>query len=106
MTAAEMLPLLQAWAKRHAELSAPMDHLAAIFGGTFDGPLFDAVWGTWNDYTRTLSRLIGDENDWLQWFEAENDMGRKGLEASSFTRTIKVRTLRQLATVIEGGRSA
>ena len=108
MTAAEMLPLLQAWAKRHAELSAPMDQLAAVFGGSFDGPLFDAVWGAWHEYTGTLSLLIGDEQSWLHWYEHENAMGRKGLRVTWYAGQpgFKVRNLRHLARVIVECRSA
>ena len=106
MKAADMLPLLQAWARRHAELQAQMDALAAPFGGTFDGPLFNAVWGTWNDYTQALSRIIGDDEDWLGWFESECDMGRKPQEViSSGGRKIKVRSVAQLARVIELNRA-
>ena len=106
MTAAEMMPLLKVWAERHAALSKQMDALAGIFGGTFDGPLFDAVWLTWDAYTDQLAQRIGDDANWLQWYCGDNDMGAKGLEGSSFTRTIKVRTLRQLATVIVGSRTS
>lgn len=104
MTAADMLPLLTQWAERHAALSKQMDALAGIFGGTFDGPLFDAVWLTWDAYTEQLAHRIGDQSDWLQWYCSENDMGAKGLQVYSFSRSIKVRTLRQLATVIVGSR--
>ena len=102
MTATDMMPLLQQWAERHAALSKQMEALAAPLGGTFDGPLFDAVWLTWDAYTEQLAHRIGDTADWLQWYCNDNAMGRKGLEVSSFTRTIKVRTLRQLAAVIVG----
>lgn len=105
LTAAEMMPLLKAWAERHAALSKQMDALASIFGGTFEGPLFDAVWLTWDAYTDQLAHRIGDDAGWLQWYCGDNDMGAKGLEVSSFTRTIKVRTLRHLATVIVGSRT-
>ena len=104
MTPAQMLPLLQAWKARHAELHKQMQALASLTGNTYDTPFCTAIWETWNAYTATLARLIGDTGEWLAWFEDENDMGAKGLEVCSFTRTIKVRTLRQLATVIAGSR--
>jgi hypothetical protein len=104
MTAAEMLPLLKQWAERHAALSKQMDALAAIFGGAFEGPLFDAVWLTWDAYTEQLSHRIGDDHEWLQWYCGDNDMGAKGLTARSWTQEIDVRTLRQLARVIVGSR--
>lgn len=104
MPTAKMLPMLQAWSERHAALSKQMEALAAIFGGTFEGPLYDAVWLTWDAYTEQLAHRIGDTSDWLQWYCNENAMGAKGMEVSSYTHKIKVRTLRQLAMVIDGSR--
>ena len=106
MRAPDMLPLLQAWARRHAEIEAQMSALAAIFGRSFDGPLFDAVWGTWNDYTRALSRIVGDDEDWLQWFESECDMGKRPQTViSNGGRKIRVCSVAQLARVIEFNRA-
>jgi hypothetical protein len=103
MTAAEMMPLLTAWANRQRELTAQMDALNALFRGS-DGPLFNAIWGAWNDYTDTLSRLIGDHHEWLGWYEAENRMGLNGFEAAPAGGKLrKVRTLHQLARLIEEG---
>lgn len=107
MTAAQMLPLLTAWKRRHAELDAAMEMLAAPFGRSFDGPVFDAVWSTWNDYTTALSRIVGDDEDWLGWYETECDMGRKPKEVHSLGGSvIRVRTLQQLASVIVSNRAA
>lgn len=107
MTPADMLPLLQAWKRRHAELDAAMTMLSAPFGGSFDGPVFDAVWSTWNDYTQALSRIVGDDEDWLGWYESECDMGRKPKAVHSLGgRVIRVRTLQQLARVIVSNRAA
>lgn len=102
MTPADMLPLLAQWAARHAELSAQMDALAAPFGGDATGPLFDAVWRTWDAYTDQLAARVGDQAEWLSWYCNENDMGRKRLAVISGTRSLQVRTVRQLATVIAG----
>lgn len=106
MRAPDMLPLLQAWARRHAQLQAQMDALAAIFVRNFDGPLFDAVWSTWNDYTQALSRIVGDDEDWLGWFESECDMGKRPqVVISASGRKIRVRSVAQLARVIEFNRT-
>ena len=54
-----------------------------------------------DDYTDQLAHRISDDADWLQWYCGDNDMGAKGLEVSSYSRT-----LRQLATVIVGNRTS
>jgi hypothetical protein len=98
---AELVRLLKRWAARHAELSAQLHALVKIVGGDFGAPLFAAAWNAWNDYTETLGRLVGDHEDWLGWFEHENDMGRKGLAVTSTAgRTLKVKTVQQLASLI------
>jgi hypothetical protein len=105
MKADDMMPLLTAWANRQRDLTAQMEALFAITGGS-DGPLYRAVWRAWNDYTSTLSRLIGDADDWLTWYEAENRMGANGLEAApDGGKMRKIRTLHQLARLIEAGQS-
>lgn len=101
MKAKDMMPLLTAWARRQRELTKQMDALYAITGNS-NGPLFLAVWGVWNEYTSLLSRWIGDYDDRLTWFEAENRMGLEGLEAATDGgKPRKVRTLHQLAKLIE-----
>ena len=106
MTAAEMMPLLTAWASRQRELTAQMEALFKVVGCS-DGPLFEAVWNAWNGYTDTLSRLIGDDQDWLSWYEQENRMGANGFEVTSVSgQKMHVRTLHQLAMLIAEGRQA
>ncbi len=107
MTAADMLPLLKAWAERHAALHAQMDALAAPFGGSIDGPLFDAVWQVWDGYTEALAREIGDHEGWLAWFHDENDMGRKAMDVETVGgMKCKVRGIKQLARIIAFNRPA
>jgi hypothetical protein len=106
MKADDMMPLLTAWASRQRELTAQMEALFKVVGCS-DGPLFEVVWGAWNDYTETLSRLIGDDFHWLAWYEQENRMGANGLEVRSIGgRSMKVRTLHQLAKLIAEGQPA
>ena len=101
MKAKDMMPLLTAWANLQRELTAQMEALFAITGNS-NGPMFLAVWRAWNQYTSTLSRLIGDHDDWLSWYESENRMGLNGLEAApAGGKPVKVRTLHQLARLIE-----
>lgn len=103
-TAAEMLPLLTAWQDSQRNLHARMTELADLTGGC-DGPLFDAVWDVANQYTLTLAIMLRDDSDWLTWYADENDYGRKGHEIQSIGgRKMRVRTVRQLAKLIEEGR--
>jgi hypothetical protein len=103
MTPADMLPHLERWAavQRHAE--STWDRLESIHGYTdSESPLGKAVWDTFDAYTLTLSALIGDTGEWLDWFHLANDMGAKSLAVTlrPGARPRNIRTLRQLATII------
>jgi hypothetical protein len=102
----DMMPMLTAWASRQRELAAQMEALGAVVGERFDGPLYDAVWTTWDSYTDTLSQLIGDNENWLTWYVQENRMGANGLEAApAGGKPVRVRTLHQLARLIAEGQA-
>lgn len=82
MTAKQILPHLQRWeaAQRHAE--SVWGQLESLTGYTdSESRLGRAIWGTFHDYTATLSALLGDRDGWLEWYHLENDMGARGHEA-------------------------
>ena len=107
LTAADILPHLTKWQARYEALRTQMEALAAPFGGTLDGPLFDAVWRLWDAYTEEIGSRLGDAQFWLTWYCDENEMGKRGHEVQSIGgRTMRVRTLRQLARLIEEGQEA
>ena len=106
MKAADMTPLLTAWAKRRNDLTAQMDALFALVQGS-GGPLYEAVWNAWDGYTEALSRLIGDTDNWLEWYAAENRMGLNGLESAPAGGKLReVCTLHGLATLIAEGQQS
>jgi hypothetical protein len=92
---------LEAWADRQRKLTAQYEALKALTGADCECELLKPVWSVWSAYTVAVSELVGDNNEWLQWYELECDMGRRPREVTSLGgKTIKVRTLRQLARVI------
>lgn len=97
----EIVKRLEAWADRQRHLQAQYEALRALTNADFECALLAPVWSVWSAYTVAVSELVGDENEWLQWYEQECDMGRRPKEVTSLGgKTIKVRTLRQLARVI------
>lgn len=98
-----MVLRLEAWAKRHKALSTQSDALHALTRADADCALMEPVWDVWRAYTVAVSELIGDTNEWLQWYQEECNMGKTPKVVRLSGRTIKVRTLRQLATVIRDG---
>ena len=103
MTAAQMLPHLQRWADVHRHAESTWDCLEALTDATdTESPLGKAVWDTFDAYTETLSALIGDTGEWLDWHHLSNSMGARALAVTLRPggRPRKIRSLRQLAAVI------
>lgn len=101
MSTDEIVKRLEAWKKLHDALDQQAKALEHLTGAMPDCQLMRPVWGVWSAYTVAVSELIGDDNEWLDWYQFECDMGRKPLEVSSLGgKTVTVRTLRQLARVI------
>ena len=97
----EIVRRLEAWKRRHGALTAAYEDMNKLTGATPDCELLRPVFDIWMAYTVAVSEIVGDREDWLQWYELECDMGINPKEARSDTGTvIKVRTLRQLARVI------
>lgn len=97
----EIVKRLEAWADRGRKLHAKFDALHALTGADYDSALLAPVWSVWSAYSVAVSELVGDKNEWLQWYEMECDMGRNPKEVTSIGgKTIKVRTVRHLARVI------
>ena len=97
----EIVTRLEAWADRGRKLHAQCDALHALTGTDYDSALLAPVWAVWSAYTVAVSELVGDKSEWLQWYEMECGMGRKPKQVTTLSgKTIKVRTVRQLARVI------
>lgn len=88
------------WAARQEALQAQYEAFQALTGADCESPLWAAVWNVWAAYSVAVSEIVGDKAEWLQWYEYECQMGANPMEVKIGDKTIKVRTLRQLATVI------
>lgn len=97
----EIVTRIEAWADRHRKLDAQHQALVALTDASPECPLMAPIWDIWAAYTVAVSELIGDKNEWLQWYQYECQMGRHPMEVVSLGgKSITVKTLRQLARVI------
>ncbi len=105
MTTDEIVKRLEAWKRRHTALMEQYDALHRLTGAMSDCDLLLPVFDIWSAYTVAVSELVGDREEWLQWYELECDMGRRPKEVTNLGGdvTIRVKTLRQLARVIRWG---
>lgn len=94
--------LLAHWIKRFAEIEAAYKATRDVLGCTPDSPLIAALYGTFEDYTKTLAKVVGDEDGWLDWYIWENDAGKKGLAAKAVhqKKEAPVKTLDDLCRIL------
>jgi hypothetical protein len=102
MKHSEIVSILQAWMEKHRAVEAQLDKLYAVTYSDPGSPLHDAIYLVMDAHTKAVSRIVGDESEWLTWFEHECEFGERPKEAGWETgRMTKVRTIKQLARLIE-----
>ena len=95
------LALLSDWAKHCAAVEALMAGVESSIGLDPNGPMFDTVWKLFDAYTGTLSVEVGDFCGWLEWYQADNDMGAGKKEAGYDGQLIAIASLEDLYLLIE-----
>jgi hypothetical protein len=102
---AEALKALQGWAALQAKLFGPVDQFMALTGTMPDSALLGPVFELWAAYTNTVAQKVGDNADWLSYFESECDMGATPRTVSwtaldGTKEELELATLEQLLYVI------
>ena len=102
MTTQQRIALVTALVSHYKLLDAHWHDATKVFG-THNNPLFEATWGVFDSYVASVSTLIGDEADWLNWFIYDNKCGRLAMQATAGTgaKAKKIRTVAQIVAVIE-----
>lgn len=96
----EIVRRLEPWKARHAAFHAQLNAFRKLTNADHDSELMRPVMDIWIAYTAAVSEIVGDTNEWLQWYECECQMGDRPLKVSFDDVAINVKTLRQLARVI------
>lgn len=99
--AAEILPVLQEWAKTITAIDHEIGLLRAMFLFV-EAPITDAIYALADNYTEAISLQVGDKSDWLAYYWAERDMGKRGPAMIHMPcgTEVRMRTIRDLARVI------
>lgn len=100
MTKTETMRLLNKWQAHHAALETLMDGVQRSIGLDPDAPFFDTIWKLFDAYTRTLAAQVGDEGEWMAWYQNENEMGAKKMNAGYDGKTKPIKTIAQLSELI------
>jgi hypothetical protein len=97
---ANTLALLTEWAKHHAAVEKLMDGIESSMGLDLNGPLFATVWALFYEYTEGLAARVGDEDEWLEWYCSETDMGKRAKQVTFNGKTSRIKTLANLCTLL------
>jgi hypothetical protein len=100
ITHEEKLKMLEEWKASHDQIEEKFDELGKLFDGV-TGPLFDAAWRTFENYTKLISALLGDEFKTLEWFWMENEFGKKEMSAGIKGDMRNIATFEDLLWMIE-----
>jgi len=76
MTRKEKISKLKKWKASHDKVQTQFTKLFDLVGGDFDSPFAKPIWEVWDDYTDTLSELLGDKYQWLVYYTCDCDMGK------------------------------
>lgn len=98
---ATTLAKLDEWSMHHAAVERLIDGINYGIGLDPNGPLFATVWALFDAYTDSLAAEIGDLGGWLDWYFAENDMGKRGHEAGYDGKAKKIKNLGSLFWLVE-----
>ena len=107
MTKDEAFGFLQRWQDSYNNLEAAYEPLTKAFGATYEGELPDAVWGMFDAYTELLAGILGDTQDWLQWYCFETEMGKKNMRVfiPEVWDNAPMKNVSDLYTVIEAAKA-
>ena len=73
----EIIQRLKVWQERSKELDAQWEAFAAVTGAHIEGPLANAIYRLGGEYTKAVAELVGDQGEWLDYFQYECEFGAK-----------------------------
>lgn len=100
MTHTEMLPHLERWKATIVQADVDIAQFIAPLRPIPESALYDIPYRLMDAYTNAVSALIGDRDEWLAWYWAENEMGAKRMEAMIGGKYRKIGSIKQLARAI------
>ena len=93
---------LSQWAALGRALKRQYEAFYSLTGASVESPMWAPVFRLWEAHTEAVSRAVGDQSEWLSWFDLENEMGSKGHEVEVNGEKRSVKTLADLVWVITG----
>ena len=96
-----VLRSLTRWAAHQKAWTSQVEALRELTGADYDSKLWLPICALWEDYTSFVSAEVGDEGEWLAYFENECQMGAHPTVITlDSKRKLRLSTLRDLATLL------
>ena len=70
----EKIKILEDWKISHDKIECELNKIGECFDSV-TGPLFNAVWESFNTHTKLISKLLDDDFDTLLWYQFDCLMG-------------------------------
>jgi hypothetical protein len=101
MTYLETLYHLQCWEAAVQPCNETAELLLDLFDGQYDSPMFKPYQHLIEEYTKLVAKVIGDECEWLQYYQYDCNWGAKPMEVTmSDAEKIMLDSLPKLAKII------
>lgn len=91
------------WHKMTTQTIDVWETLTAVFGRDLhESPMGKTFWHLHHQSTLLVATRIRDDLQWLEWFQHENNMGRRAFcaRAPKWKTSRPIRTIKQLARII------
>ena len=101
MTTAEKLAILTEWQTNMKAAEADIERIIDPLKCAPESALYAIPWNLMDCYTKAVSQLVGDQDEWLAWYWSDNEWGTKKREAMIGGKFRQIKNLRDLLRVIE-----
>ena len=100
-TREEKLEALRGWENRRRDMDSKIAQFEDLLGISPESPFLDAVRRLQEQDRIITSQIVGDDDEWLDWYCYENCFGADGMvvEIDGVERTVK--NVEELLAVIE-----
>jgi hypothetical protein len=100
MKTQEKIKLIEDVVKHYKELNNSFDQIYTLFGNA-ESKFTQTVWNAFDAYVSSISKLIDDPFDYINWYIFENGCGEKKLECGFKGKKYKIKKVRDLVKFIE-----
>ena len=100
-TREEKLDAIRGWELRRKDMDSKIAQLEDLLGIAPESPFLDAIRRIQEQDRIMTSQIVGDDDEWLDWYCYENSFGADGMTAIVNGRESTVKNVEELLEMIE-----